>query len=73
MARDERSLRLELACPHATTDEERARILTPPGPTPTAPMPLLLGTAAVLAGEAVTAYVLSRLARPAHCAERVTG
>ncbi len=73
MARGERSLRLELARRHAMTDEERARVPAPPGPTPTSPVPLLLGTAVMLAGGTAAAYMLRRLARPAHCAWQVSG
>jgi hypothetical protein len=48
MARGEESLRLELARRHAKTSEERALIPAPPRPTTTSPVPLLLGTTAVV-------------------------
>jgi hypothetical protein len=43
MARGEESLKLELLRRRAASDEERARIPAPPGPTTTSSVPLLLG------------------------------
>jgi hypothetical protein len=48
MRKGEESLKLELARRRARTPEELARIPAPPAPTTTSPVPLLLGTAAVL-------------------------
>jgi hypothetical protein len=59
MARGEESLRLELARRHASTDEERARIPAPPGPTTTSSVPLLAGFAGILG----LAYLLFRSVR----------
>ena len=48
MRKGEESLKLELARRRASTPEELARIPAPPTPTTTSPVPLLLGTAAIL-------------------------
>jgi hypothetical protein len=48
MRKGEESLKLELSRRRARTPEELARIPAPPAPTTTSPVPLLLGTAAVL-------------------------
>ncbi len=49
MAKGEESLKLELACRHAATAEERALVPAPPPPTTTPSLPLLLGMIAILA------------------------
>lgn len=60
MARGEESLRLELARRHAATPAEMARIPSPPGPTTTSPVPLMLGTVVVFGAVAGLVYLLSR-------------
>jgi len=67
MARGEESLRLELARRHAVTPQERARIAPPPGPTPTSPLPLLLGAIliTVLASGLIYLLVQRWASRPA--------
>jgi hypothetical protein len=49
MRQGERSLKLELARRRATTPAERASIPAPPRPTPSSPLPLLLGIAGLVA------------------------
>jgi len=60
MARGEESLRLELARRHAKTSEERALIPAPPRPTTTSPVPLLLGTTAVVTIMGSLCYLVLR-------------
>ena len=62
MARGEESLRLELARRHATSDEERARIPAPPGPTTFAQGPLVLAAGGALLGLVMAARL--RQSRP---------
>jgi hypothetical protein len=61
MKKGEESLRLELARRHATTPEELARIPAPPQATTTSSVPLLLGTAAILALVSILFYLVIRL------------
>ena len=49
MKKGEESLELELARRRSRTPEELARVPAPPAPTTTSPVPLLVGTAGVLA------------------------
>lgn len=63
MAQGEKSLQLELARRHATTPEERAAVALPPGPTPTSPVPYLLGVAAVALLGGGVVYGVVRLRR----------
>jgi len=60
MARGEESLRLELARRHAKTPEERALIPASPKPTTTSPVPLLLGTTAVVTVIGSLCYLVLR-------------
>lgn len=60
MAKGEESLKLELARRQAPTAEARALIPPPPPPTTTSPVPLLLGSAAVLL---TFVFILSRTGR----------
>ncbi len=61
MRKGEESLRLELARRHARTPEEQARISSPPAPTTTSPIPLLLGATTVTVAAAGLLYWLIRL------------
>jgi len=56
MEAGERSLKIELARRHARTPEERLLVPDPPGPTPTSPVPFILGPAAAI-------FALRRIAR----------
>jgi hypothetical protein len=60
MAKGEESLRLELARRHAKTSEERVLIPAPPRPTTTSPVPLLLGTTAVVTIMGSLCYLVLR-------------
>jgi len=60
MKKGEESLRLELARRYATTPEELARIPAPPQATTTSSIPLLLGTAAILALMSSLFYLVIR-------------
>jgi len=58
MQKGEESLKLELARRHAATAEERTRIPAPPTANTLSPLPIALGTAAVIAAAAGLVYLL---------------
>jgi hypothetical protein len=60
MKRGEKSLKLELARRHATTEAERAQIPTPPLATTSSPLPLFLGMVGVAALAGVLGYWVVR-------------
>ena len=63
MRKGEQSLRLELARQRAGSADERAAIPAPPGPTPTASGPLLLGLLAAVAALGGLSFVVYRTCR----------
>ena len=60
MARGEESLRLELARRAEGDPDKRARIADPPPPTPTSPLPFLLGSVGAVALATGAALLLQR-------------
>jgi len=61
MAKGEESLKLELARRHVANQEELALIPTPPEPTPSSPVPLLLITTTIFASLVGLSYMAVRL------------